>query len=149
MRTFKPVKGLKSLLPTYKFLSLLLIPSFFVIYSASLSYIEVLIFLIFTYGLITLMLVIAQKTTSYQIDNNNIYYKSFLITKGKIEIATIYKIKLNSESWQNGMPATTNKGGISIFYNKFDEIYLSPENNQYFVEEILKIKPDIEILYIH
>jgi len=44
------------------------------------------------------------------------------------------------------MPATTNKGGMSIFYKKYDEIYLSPENNEEFVEEILKIKSDIEII---
>ena|GEM_PF-7060364 len=146
MKTFKPLTGFKPILSTYKFLSLLLIPSFIIIITTSSSFIVAGLFLFFTYAIVSVILLIAQRTTSYQIGNSKIYYKCLYFTKGSLEIASIYKIKLNSSNWSSGMPATTNKGGMSIFYKKYDEIYLSPENNEEFVEEILKIKSDIEII---
>jgi hypothetical protein len=34
---------------------------------------------------------------------------------------------------------------LVIKYNKFDEIYISPKDKQLFVNELIKINPNIEV----
>lgn len=46
--------------------------------------------------------------------------------------------------WTGLKPATA-RNGLIIKYNKFDEIYISPETNDTFVDKILELNGNIVI----
>ena len=79
--------------------------------------------------------------TSYLIENGSIHYKSGPV-KGKIEIDSIRKIKMNTNLYSGLKPALAFKG-IVVYYGKYDEIYFSPKTNESFVDELLKINKNI------
>ena len=92
-----------------------------------------------------LLLSIALKT-EYKINKNLLYWQSGPFF-GKINIKTILKIQHHNgifvpTIWK---PALSQKG-IIITYNKFDDIYISPQNEADFINELLQINPNIEIL---
>jgi len=67
--------------------------------------------------------------------------------RGKININSIRKIERHS-----GLivpvtykPALGTKGLI-IYYNKFDDIYISPKEEEVFLEELIRINPNIEVV---
>ncbi len=81
--------------------------------------------------------------TNYQLQDHYLQYRCGPI-RGKIEINSIVEIEKNKTLWAGFRPATATKGLI-IRYNKFDEIYITPETNDSFIDEILKINPAIVI----
>ncbi len=81
--------------------------------------------------------------TRYEIDNTHILYRSGPI-KGRIEIEKIHTVIDGKNLYVGFRPATALKG-IIIKYGKYDEIYFSPETNEAFIKELLKIKPEIQI----
>ena len=64
--------------------------------------------------------------------------------KGKILLSDISVITKNKTMWVGYKPATARKG-LVIKYKKFDEIYISPDSNETFIKEILKLKANIKI----
>lgn len=82
-------------------------------------------------------------TTHYIITPTDIIYKCGFIN-GKIEIYSIKEIVKGKTMHVGFKPALATKGLI-IKYNKFDDIYISPETNDTFIEAVLKINPDIKI----
>ena len=81
--------------------------------------------------------------TWYKLTEEVLIYKKGPI-KGEIAIKDIHTIVVGKNLWVGYRPATARKGLI-IKYLKYDEIYISPDSNEGFVEEILKIKPAIKI----
>ncbi|UKT62916.1 PH domain-containing protein [Pedobacter mucosus] len=81
--------------------------------------------------------------TKYQIDNNYISYKCGPI-KGKIEINKIEEITVGQKIFVGFIPAT-GSNGLVIKYNRWDEIYISPNTNEDFIEAILKVNSSIKI----
>ena len=81
--------------------------------------------------------------TSYELNQNQLKYKSGPI-QGKIEVSQIKEIIVGKTMWSGLKPATA-KNGLIIKYNRFDEIYISPNTNDTFVEEILKVNSCIKI----
>ncbi|MGY6522460.1 MAG: PH domain-containing protein [Mongoliitalea sp.] len=81
--------------------------------------------------------------TSYQIANGFFSYRCAFI-KGKIDIQKIKKVSSNTTLFSGIKPALATKG-IVIFYNRFDEIYVAPENNEELIADLLKINPEIEV----
>lgn len=82
--------------------------------------------------------------TYYQIKNDRVHWRSSFLF-GSFSIADIRKIEVGKTLWVGTRPATARKGLI-IHYNKFDEIYFSPSDNEAFVEALLERKPDIEVV---
>lgn len=83
--------------------------------------------------------------TRYNIKEKHLYYYSGPI-RGKIDIGSIHKIE-HVTTWYVGSllkPALGFKG-LTIHYNKFDDIYISPEEKEKFIAELLKINPDIKV----
>lgn len=84
--------------------------------------------------------------TEYKIKDSMLYWQSGPFY-GKIDITTIHKIQHH-----NGIFVPTvwkpalSQIGLIITYNKFDDIYISPEKETEFIESILQINPSIEIL---
>ncbi|SRR5690554_2315910 len=84
--------------------------------------------------------------TYYTIKNGYLYHRSGPFM-GKMKISSIAKIKYHS-GWYVPVlyrPATDTKGVI-ITYNKYDEIYFSPQERDKFVQELLKINPKITVM---
>lgn len=83
--------------------------------------------------------------TKYILKENKIFYNSGPF-RGTIAIESIRKIERHSGIIVpvTYKPALDTKGLI-IYYNRFDDIYISPKQVDLFLEELLKINPDIEI----
>lgn len=83
--------------------------------------------------------------TYYTIENDYLHHRSGPFF-GKMKISSIQKITYHS-GWYVPVlyrPATDTVG-IIITYNKFDDIYFSPKERDTFVEELLRINPQIMI----
>lgn len=83
--------------------------------------------------------------TYYKIDNETFFYRSGLL-RGKIAISNIKAIENNNTIWIGIKPALATHGMV-IKYNIYDEIYVAPVNNLELIKDLLKINPEIEVLY--
>jgi hypothetical protein len=81
--------------------------------------------------------------TYYELTQMHIKYNCGPI-KGKIEIKEIREIIKGQTLWVGLKPATARKGLI-IKYGKFDEIYMSPETNDEFINSLLKLNDAVKI----
>ena len=95
--------------------------------------------------LVILFLIWTYKTTFYKIENSDLYWKSGPF-KGKIDISKINKIEYHKgiivpTIWK---PALSHIGLI-ITYNKYDDIYISPEKSEQFITQLLETNPNITI----
>jgi hypothetical protein len=93
-------------------------------------------------SIIIFLIVFVSKTTRYIINENHLIVKSMFIVNEKIEINKIRKMEKTNSILSS--PALS-LDRIAIRYNKFDEVYISPKEKQLFVEELLKINPEIEV----
>ena len=121
------------------FLLLLTIPALF-----EDSY-EPFVVLFSIHFLVILFLIWTYKTTFYKIENSDLYWKSGPF-KGKIDISKINKIEYHKgiivpTIWK---PALSHIGLI-ITYNKYDDIYISPEKSEQFITQLLETNPNITI----
>lgn len=93
--------------------------------------------------LVILILVWIYKTTFYKIESTNLFWKSGPFY-GKIDITKINKIEYHEgiivpTIWK---PALSHIGLI-ITYNKYDDIYISPEKQQEFIATLQRLNPNI------
>ena len=84
--------------------------------------------------------------TNYTIQNDELLCKSSVF-RSKIKIKNIRKIEFHKGiivpvTWKLGLSHI----GIIITYNKYDDIYISPENVDLFIKDLLAINPTIEII---
>ena len=89
------------------------------------------------FGLILIIFFFLSKTIQYKIDGENL-----VIWKTKIDIKTIRKVYRTKNPLSS--PAMS-LDRIAIVYNKFDEVLLSPKERDEFINELLKINPNIDI----
>jgi hypothetical protein len=147
MIVFHPQKGFKPIIPIFGLLTLFLIPTGIILWSSKAAVMIWILVGVSAYGLISIAYLIAQKTTKYWIIDTELHYKSTFL-KGTIDIQTIRKIEVNASNWLNGKPASSNTKGIILFFGRYDDTFVTPEHNQIFVNELLKINPAIEVVYI-
>ena len=81
--------------------------------------------------------------TYYELTQTHLKYNCGPI-KGNIEIKEIREIIKDKTLWVGLKPATARKGLI-IKFGKYDEIYISPEKNDEFINHILKLNDAIKI----
>lgn len=81
--------------------------------------------------------------TNYELTETELLYRSGPL-RGRIKIDQIREIKKGKTLYAGLKPATSRKGLI-IKYQKFDEIYISPDTNELFIEEIVKRNKNIII----
>jgi hypothetical protein len=84
--------------------------------------------------------------TKYRIKEKQLFNFSGPI-RGSIEIATIRKVERWNKWYVTSLlkPAL-GKDGLIIYYNKFDDIYISPKEKEIFIAALRKINPDIEVV---
>ena len=92
-------------------------------------------------ALCLLFIVFISKSTRYIISENHLIVKCMFIVNDKIEISKIRKIEKTNSILSS--PALS-LDRISIKFNKYDEVYISPKERQSFIDELLKINPEIE-----
>lgn len=105
---------------------------------------DLVIVTVFNVLVILFLLWIALKT-QYKIENKRLFWQSGPFN-GNFQIEKILKIEYHKgiivpTIWK---PALSHIGLI-ITYNKYDDIYISPESEKEFIEEILKINPNVII----
>jgi hypothetical protein len=81
--------------------------------------------------------------THYAIDNHKLHYTSGPI-KGSINITDINKLELNETKYV-GLKIATARNGIVVHYNKYDELYISPTNNEAFAQALSFVNPAIQV----
>lgn len=84
--------------------------------------------------------------TYYRTDSEYLYHRSGPFF-GKLKISSVRKITCHS-GWYVPVlykPAT-DKTGLIIAYNKFDEIYFSPKQQDMLIADLLSINPEIEVV---
>ena len=104
-------------------------------------------YIVIAINLLSLLLLISiALKTSYKIKNHLLYWQSGPFF-GKIDIKTIVKIQHH-----NGIFVPTiwkpalSQIGLIITYNTFDDIYISPEKEDVFIQKLLEINPNITIV---
>lgn len=81
--------------------------------------------------------------TYYEIKDNTLFFRSGLF-HGKTDIDKIVSLTKNKYLWSGFRPALS-KQGVVLRYNKYSEVYISPNDLDRFIEEIKKINPTIII----
>ena len=82
--------------------------------------------------------------TNYELTKKNgLTYRSGPFN-GKISVDRITEIIKGKTLWVGFRPATSRKGLI-VKYDKFNEIYISPKTNEFFIEKILELNEEITI----
>lgn len=96
-------------------------------------------------GIVIAFIVWVLLDTRYVLRNNFLFYRSGPI-RGRIAIGKIKSIRKHSGLFVpvTLKPALDVKGYI-ITYNQFDDIFISPENAEAFINELKKINPEIEV----
>lgn len=82
--------------------------------------------------------------THYAIDEQKLHYTSGPI-KGSINITDIKKLELGETKYV-GLKIATARKGIVVHYSTYDELYISPTNNEAFAQALLFVNPDIDVL---
>lgn len=84
--------------------------------------------------------------TKYVIKGELLYYNSGPI-RGKINIMKIRKIEHQKGWYQKSlMKPALSMNGLYLYYDKFEDIYISPQDKTAFVNYLLKINPKIELI---
>jgi energy-coupling factor transporter transmembrane protein EcfT len=81
--------------------------------------------------------------TGYNVADGKLYYKSALL-KGSINIASIHHLEINKNVY-SGIKVALSSNGILVKYNRWDDIYIAPEDTAGFVAEIKRINPEITV----
>lgn len=82
--------------------------------------------------------------TYYVITETHIRYRCGPF-RGRVRVTNIKEIINGKTLWVGYRPATSRKG-LVIKFNKYDEIYFSPQRAEEFIVELLKINPKINVV---
>jgi hypothetical protein len=81
-----------------------------------------------------LLFISIYKTTYFRLDQHNLFCKS-LIFKKEIPYSSIRKVE-KQQGIYAGVKFSTAWKGIIVHYNKYDELLISPENEEIFIAKI-------------
>lgn len=82
--------------------------------------------------------------TFYRIDATHLYFTSGPF-RGKIAVADITQLTCGETLWAGYRPALARKG-IVVRYGRWNEIYISPRDQEAFVAELAERNPKIAIV---
>ena len=83
---------------------------------------------------LALLFISIYKTTYFRLDKHNLFCKS-LIFKKEIPYSAIKKVE-KQQGIYAGVKFSTAWKGIIVHYNKYDELLISPENEEIFIAKI-------------
>ncbi|SHN35414.1 PH domain-containing protein [Cyclobacterium lianum] len=82
--------------------------------------------------------------TRYWIRGHSFYYKSGFI-KGEIDISSVRTILKGKTRWVGVKPALAT-GGLIVKYNRYDDVYIAPEDSDALIVDLLTINPAIQVI---
>jgi hypothetical protein len=82
--------------------------------------------------------------TYYILEDKKLFYKSAFVS-GQIDVTKIREIIKGRTTWTGIKPATAAKG-LLIKFNTYDEIYISPEDNDSLIEALKEINDKIRVM---
>jgi hypothetical protein len=82
--------------------------------------------------------------TRYELNAHHLIYKSGPL-RGKIALEQIKEVIRDTSMWVGFLKPATARKGLIIKYNRYDEIYISPENNDIFINTLLELKSDVKV----
>ena len=82
--------------------------------------------------------------TSYSMDASHLYFASGPF-RGKIALASITQLTCGETMWAGYRPALARRG-IVVRYNRWDEIYISPQDQEAFVAALVERNPGIAVV---
>jgi hypothetical protein len=95
--------------------------------------------------LLSVLITVTFFTTYYEIQENLLVVSMFFY-KTKIKISEIKTIKYsNSIIKTNFYKPGFHHRGIEIVYHKYDDIFISPNNRDQFIDQLIEQNPTIEI----
>jgi hypothetical protein len=95
--------------------------------------------------LLSVLITVTFLTTYYEIQESLLIVSMFFY-KTKIKISEIKTIKYsNSIIKTNFYKPGFHHRGIEIVYHKYDDIFISPNNRDQFIEQLIEQNPTIEI----
>jgi hypothetical protein len=80
--------------------------------------------------------------TSYSIIDKTLFYRSGFL-KGKLNVVRIKQIIKGYTAWSGVRPATATKG-LLIVADGGDEVYISPEKPDVFIDQVKRINERVE-----
>ena len=83
---------------------------------------------------LALLFISIYKTTYFRLDQHNLFCKS-LIFKKEIPYSSIRKVE-KQQGIYAGVKFSTAWKGIIVHYNKYDELLISPENEEIFIAKM-------------
>ena len=83
---------------------------------------------------LALLFISIYKTTYFRLDQHNLFCKS-LVFKKEIPYSSIRKVE-KQQGIYAGVKFSTAWKGIIVHYNKYDELLISPENEEIFIAKI-------------
>ena len=83
---------------------------------------------------LALLFISIYKTTYFRLDQHNLFCKS-LVFKKEIPYSSIRKVE-KQQGIYAGVKFSTAWKGIIVHYNKYDELLISPENEELFIAKI-------------
>lgn len=82
--------------------------------------------------------------TYYKIEGEYFFYRSGPIA-GKVPIAKIRKIEIDTTKWVGLKPALATNGMV-LHHDGFNEIYISPKNQEAFLEKMCSINEQLLVM---
>ncbi|MBO0953168.1 PH domain-containing protein [Fibrella forsythiae] len=79
--------------------------------------------------------------THYELEQTTLRYQSGFV-RGQLEVWRINQVQVGVTQWTGVKPALAG-GGLLITYNRYDEIYLAPADNEALLADLLAINPAI------
>lgn len=81
-------------------------------------------------------------TTSYQIQGSQLRIRSGFIVDKTVDINTIKKV-IATRNIMSAPAASLDR--LELTYNRYDAVLVSPKDKAGFINELLTVKPDIEV----
>ena len=104
---------------------------------------DILFFQVFFIG-IAIFFYILKQTTDFTFRQDVLYCRSLIFHKS-LPYSSIRKIEVGTTLYA-GLKFSTSLHGLIIHYNKFDDLFVSPENPELFMEKLIALNPSIIII---
>jgi hypothetical protein len=104
---------------------------------------DIVFFQVFFIGL-AVFFYILKRTTNYTFKDDLLFCRSVIFHKS-LPYSSIRKIEVGTKLYA-GLKFSTSLQGLIIHYNKFDDLLISPENQELFIEKLVTLNPSITII---
>lgn len=97
------------------------------------------------FGLVNCLLLWVWLDTYYTIKDDQLFYKNAFIS-GTVPVSAIREIEIHNKGIvMVSAKASLALTGLIIKYNRWDDLFISPQNQEQFIADLQKINPEIKV----